>query len=128
MLVSLANGSFQGSFGEISAMDLAAKCLEGTFERFHLGPIKHQVQEYIVGNVLSACCGQGIANQIANKAGLSSGTNCFTVGKVCSSGMKAVMLTAQYILSETSEFVVAISTESMSNAPHLLRERNTQGR
>ena len=123
-----AIGSFQGCFGEISAVDLAAKCVEGVFDKFNLSSLKGQVEECIVGNVLSTGLGQGIANQIAQKAGLPSNTNCFTVGKVCSSGMKAVMLGAQSILTGQSDFVVCAGTESMSNVPHLLRGRNTEGK
>jgi acetyl-CoA C-acetyltransferase len=123
-----AIGSFQGCFGEISAVDLAAKCIEGVFDKFQLGNLKEQVEECIVGNVYSAGLGQAVANQIAQKAGFPSSTNCFTVGKVCSSGMKAVMLGAQSISTGQSDFVVCVGTESMSNVPHLLRGRNTQGK
>lgn len=115
-------------FREFSAVYLAAKCVESVLDKFKLSSLKGQVEECIVGNVLSSGLGQGVANQIAQKAGFSSSTNCFTVEKVCSSGMKAVMLGAQSILTSQSDFVVCVGTESMSNVLHLLRGRNTEGK
>lgn len=80
------------------------------------------VDEVIMGNVLSAGVGQNPARQAALKAGLPDTINAFTVNKVCASGMKAVSLGAQAIMTGGAEVIIAGGMESMSNAPYLLRD------
>jgi acetyl-CoA C-acetyltransferase len=78
------------------------------------------IQEVIMGNVLQAGVGQAPARQAAIFAGLPTSVECLTVNKVCGSGLKAVMLAAQAIVSGDADTVVAGGMESMSNAPYLL--------
>ena len=73
-----------------------------------------------MGNVLSAGLGQAPARQAAIFAGLTPGTTCTTVNKVCASGMKAIVFAAQSIMLGISDVVVAGGMESMSNVPYYL--------
>jgi acetyl-CoA C-acetyltransferase len=84
-----------------------------------------RVDEVIMGNVLSAGVGQAPARQAALGAGLPYEVSCTTVNKVCGSGLKAVMLAAQAIMTGDAEVVVAGGMESMSNAPYLLTKART---
>ncbi|POS83276.1 Thiolase-like protein [Erysiphe pulchra] len=77
-----------------------------------------QVDEVFFGNVLSANLGQNPSRQCAISAGLSESTICTTINKVCASGLKAIILGTQAILTGSAEIVVAGGTESMSNVPH----------
>ncbi|RAH85882.1 acetyl-CoA acetyltransferase, partial [Aspergillus japonicus CBS 114.51] len=83
------------------------------------------VQEVFFGNVLSANVGQNPARQCALGAGLEESTVCTTVNKVCASGLKAVILGAQTIMTGNADVVVAGGAESMSNAPHYLPNLRT---
>ncbi len=87
--------------------------------------VADQVDEVIMGNVLSAGLGQAPARQAALGAGLRYDVTCTTVNKVCGSGLKAIMLAAQAIMTGDAEVVVAGGMESMSNAPYLLMKART---
>lgn len=113
-------GSFGGSLSTLSAPRLGAIVIEEALKR--AGVRKDQVNEVIMGNVLSAGVGQAPARQAALYAGLPDTTECMTVNKVCGSGLKAVMLAAQAIMLDDAEIVVAGGMESMSNAPYLLEK------
>lgn len=113
-------GSFGGSLSTLSAPRLGAIVIEEALKR--AGVRKDQVNEVIMGNVLSAGVGQAPARQAALYAGLPDTTECMTVNKVCGSGLKAVMLAAQAIMLDDAEVVVAGGMESMSNAPYLLEK------
>jgi acetyl-CoA C-acetyltransferase len=116
-------GSFMGGLASISAVDLGALALKEALGRPGVEP--DRVDEVIVGNVISSGLGQAPARQSALKAGLPDSIPCFTVNKVCGSGLKSVMLAAQAIRAGDAEIVLAGGMESMSNAPHLIRKSRT---
>jgi acetyl-CoA C-acetyltransferase len=116
-------GSFQGKLSGASATQLGSVVIKEALARAHL---RHeQVDEVIMGNVLSAGLGQAPARQAALGAGLPYDVTCTTINKVCGSGLKAVMLAAQAILVDDAEIIVAGGMESMSNAPYLLMKART---
>lgn len=111
-------GKFQGSLKSMSATKLGAIAVRAAVERAGLS--SEQVDEVIMGNVLSAGLGQNPARQAALGAGLLPDVAAMTINKVCGSGLKAAGLAAQGIQAGDSEIVVAGGMESMSNAPYLL--------
>ncbi len=113
-----AVGKFQGALSDFTAPQLGAIAVREAVKRANLDPA--QVDECIMGNVISAGLGQNPARQAAIFGGLSSGTGAMTVNKVCGSGLKAIALAAQAIQTENSSIVVAGGMESMTNAPYLL--------
>ena len=114
-------GCFMGSLSHLSAVDLGIQALEGALRKINLD--KSFIDELIIGHVLQAGCGQAPARQIAVGAGLKSQIPCFSVNKVCSSGLKAVDLAFQSIALGKNEIVIAGGVESMSNSPHYLNLR-----
>ncbi len=113
-----AVGKFQGSLSDFSAPQLGAIVVREAVKRAGVDP--SQVDECIMGNVVSAGLGQNPARQAAIFGGLSSATGAMTINKVCGSGLKAVALAAQAIQTGNSSIVVAGGMESMTNAPYLL--------
>jgi acetyl-CoA C-acetyltransferase len=111
-------GKFQGSLSELTAPQLGAVVVREAAKRANVEPT--QVDECIMGNVISAGLGQNPARQAAIFGGLSPETGAMTINKVCGSGLKAVALAAQAIQTENSSIVVAGGMESMTNAPYLL--------
>src|SRR5467141_1276735 len=111
-------GKFQGSLSDIGAPQLGAIAVREAVKRANLQP--QQVDECIMGNVVSAGLGQNPARQAALLGGIPPHVGAVTVNKVCGSGLKAVALAAQAIQTENSSAVVAGGMESMSNAPYLL--------
>jgi acetyl-CoA C-acetyltransferase len=112
-------GKFQGSLSQLSATRLGAVVVREAVTRAHnLDP--RQVDECIMGNVITAGLGQNPARQAALWGGLAMEVGAMTVNKVCGSGLKAVALAAQAIQTENSSIVVAGGMESMTNAPYLL--------
>jgi acetyl-CoA C-acetyltransferase len=111
-------GKFQGSLSEFSAPQLGAIVVREAVKRANLDPT--QVDECIMGNVISAGLGQNPARQAAIFGGLSPTTGAMTINKVCGSGLKAVALAAQAVQTGNSSLVVAGGMESMTNAPYLL--------
>ncbi len=111
-------GAFQGDLSSLSATALGAVALRAAWERAHLDPSK--VDEVYMGCVLPAGLGQAPARQAALAAGLGVATPCTSVSKVCGSGMKAVMLAHDALVSGSVRVVMAGGMESMSNAPYLL--------
>ncbi len=116
-------GSFGGTLSSLPAPRLGAVVVEEAIKR--AGIKKEQVDEVIMGNVLTAGAGQAPARQAALFAGLPEKIECMTINKVCGSGLKAVMLAAQAILLDDAEIVLAGGMESMSNAPYLLEKART---
>ena len=114
-------GCFMGSLSHLSAVDLGVQAVEGALRKINLD--KSFIDELIIGHVLQAGCGQAPARQIAVGAGLKSQIPCFSVNKVCSSGLKAVDLAFQSIALGKNEIVIAGGVESMSNSPHYLNLR-----
>jgi acetyl-CoA C-acetyltransferase len=113
-----AVGKFQGSLAEFSAPQLGAIVVREAVKRARVDPA--EVDECIMGNVVSAGLGQNPARQAAIFGGLSPATGAMTINKVCGSGLKSVALAAQAIQTGNSLIVVAGGMESMTNAPYLL--------
>jgi acetyl-CoA C-acetyltransferase len=111
-------GKFQGSLSSFSAPQLGAMVVREAVNRAGIDPA--QVDECIMGNVVSAGLGQNPARQAAIFGGLSPATGAMTINKVCGSGLKAVALAAQAVQTGNSSVVVAGGMESMTNAPYLL--------
>ncbi|MBL7818962.1 MAG: thiolase family protein [Saprospiraceae bacterium] len=108
-------GSFGGTLADISATKLGSIAIKGALEKAGIAP--EDVQDVIMGNVVSANLGQAPARQAAIYAGLPTGVNCTTVNKVCASGMKATAWGAQNIMLGYSDIVVTGGMESMSQIP-----------
>ena len=121
--VRTAMGSFGGVFSNIPAIKLGAYAIKGAIEK--CGINKDLIDEVFMGNVLQANLGQAPARQAAIEAGLSEKTPCTTVNKVCSSGMKAIMLGAQSIKCGDNDIVVVGGMENMSSVPHYLLNSKT---
>jgi acetyl-CoA C-acetyltransferase len=111
-------GAFQGAFTTVTAPQLGAVAIKAALA--DSGLAASQVDEVILGNVLSAGIGQAPARQAALGAGLPTSVPSTTLNKMCGSGMRAVMLGADQILAGTAQVVVAGGIESMTNAPYLL--------
>ena len=113
-------GSFGGMFSSLTAPQLGAAAIKGALEKAGVSP--DQVDEVLMGNVVSANLGQAPARQAALGAGLPNTVPCTTVNKVCSSGMKTVMMGAQSIMLGHADIVVAGGMESMSNIPYYVAD------
>jgi len=111
-------GKFQGSLSDLSATQLGAIVVREAVKRAGVDPT--QVDECIMGNVVSAGLGQNPARQAAIFGGLPPEVGAMTINKVCGSGLKAVGLATQAIQTGNSTLVVAGGMESMTNAPYLL--------
>ncbi|CAM3310982.1 acetyl-CoA C-acetyltransferase [Brevibacillus invocatus] len=116
--VRTAIGSFQGALAGISATQLGGIVLEAALER--AGVSRDAVDEVIMGNVLQAGLGQNPARQASIRAGLAHEVPSLTINKVCGSGLKAVHLAVQAIVSGDSDVVLAGGMENMSQAPYLM--------
>ena len=114
-------GSFMGSLSKITAPKLGAIAIQGALNKIKLNP--NLIDEVFMGNVVSAGLGQAPARQAALLAGISENVPCTTINKVCSSGMKAIMLAAQSIALGDTNIVVAGGMENMSSIPHYLHGR-----
>jgi acetyl-CoA C-acetyltransferase len=111
-------GKFQGSLSDFSAPQLGAIAVREAVKRAGLN--SEQIDECIMGNVITAGLGQNPARQAAIFGGLSPATGAMTINKVCGSGLKSVALAAQAVQTGNSSIVVAGGMESMTNAPYLL--------
>ncbi|MCX7978335.1 MAG: acetyl-CoA C-acetyltransferase [Bdellovibrionaceae bacterium] len=111
-------GSFQGALSSLPAPRLGAIAIREALQRSNIKP--DEVDECIMGEVLTAGVGQAPARQAALYAGLAHGTRCMTINKVCGSGLKAVMLAADSIQLGHARVVVAGGQENMTLAPHLI--------
>ena len=115
-----AIGKFKGVFSNTSAVDLGAVVIKALLKE--TGISSKEVDECIVGQVLTAGLGQAPARQTALKSGLSHSTACVTVNKVCGSGLKAVQMACDSIELGRADIVIAGGQENMSLAPHLLKQ------
>ncbi|MFM2345235.1 MAG: hypothetical protein RLZZ210_1849 [Pseudomonadota bacterium] len=113
-----AIGKFSGTLAKISASSLGASVIKDILANTKIAP--ELIQEVIMGQVLTAGCGQNPARQASIESGLPHSTSAFTINKVCGSGLKSVVLGAQAILSGDSEIIIAGGQENMSNSPHVL--------
>jgi len=111
-------GSFGGALSSVPATALGAAAIKGALEKAGLSA--DAVEEVYMGNVLQANVGQAPARQAAMAAGIGNQVPCTTINKVCSSGMKAIMMGAQAIKAGDVEIIVAGGMENMSAVPHYL--------
>ncbi|CAI1018036.1 acetyl-CoA C-acetyltransferase [Serratia proteamaculans] len=111
-------GSFQGALGSLSAVDLGTVVVKALLARS--GVAAEQVDEVILGQVLTAGCGQNPARQTALNAGLPYSVPALTINKVCGSGLKAIHLAVQAIRCGDAEVIIAGGQESMSQSPYLI--------
>lgn len=116
-----AIGSFGGSLKDISAVELGTAVVRDLLKES--GISAEQVDEVIFGNVLGAGLGQNVARQIAMHSGIPEDKTAFTVNMVCGSGLRAIQLAVQSILTGQNQVVVAGGTESMSQAPYLAKKQ-----
>lgn len=116
-------GSFMGSLSSLSATDLGAVALKGAIEK--AGIQSKEIQEVYMGCVLQAGLGQAPARQAAIAAGIADDVPCTTINKVCSSGMKSIILAAQSIMTGDNDVVIAGGMESMSRVPSYLTTNRT---
>ena len=112
-------GSFGGALSGISAPKLGATAISAAIKKAGIQP--KDVEEVLMGNVLQAGIGQAPARQAAIYAGISENVPCTTINKVCSSGMKAIMMATQSIKAGDADIIVAGGMENMSTVPHYLQ-------
>lgn len=113
-----AIGSFQGAYSKMPAPQLGAQAIQAAVSKAHIESA--DIDECIMGQVLTAGAGQAPARQAALSAGLPTSVTCMTINKVCGSGLKAVMLAADSLRLGSSQICVAGGQENMTLAPHLL--------
>ena len=118
-----AIGSFQGQLSPLSAPELGSQVIKSILSDNQIDA--SNVDEVIMGNVLSAGLGQAPARQTALGAGMPESTECLTINKMCGSGLKAVMLADQAIKCGDANMIIAGGIESMSNAPYILPKART---
>lgn len=118
-----AIGNFGGSLATVPAHQLGATVIKGLLEKSGLKP--EQIDEVILGQVLTAGCGQNPARQALIAAGLPEVTPAMTINKVCGSGLKALHLATQAIRCGDAEIVIAGGQENMSLSPHILPNSRT---
>ena len=113
-----AVGKFGGSIAKVAAADLGAQVIKALLARTGIAP--SEVSEVLMGQVLTAGCGQNPARQASIRAGIPDTVPAMTVGKVCGSGLKATHLAAQAIRCGDAAIVIAGGQENMSASPHVL--------
>ncbi len=118
--VRTAVGSFGGSLANLSSVDLGKVVVKAVMERAKVNPA--DVDEVLLGSIYQAGLGQGVARQVAIGAGIPAGKTAVTLNMLCGSGMRAVAMAAQQIICGDAEMVIAGGTESMTNAPYLLKK------
>jgi len=112
-------GSFNGALSGVSAIELGSIVIKEAVKRAGITP--DMVDEIIMGCILQSALGQGVARQAAVKAGIPIEKPAMTINMICGSGLKAVQLAAQAIISGDSDIVVAGGTENMTQAPYALK-------
>ncbi|MEM7070755.1 MAG: acetyl-CoA C-acetyltransferase [Pseudomonadota bacterium] len=126
-IVSVARtpvGSFLGSLASLKASDLGAYAIREVLKRANLDP--NEIDEIVLGQVLSAAQGQNPARQAAKQAGIGIEKTAYQINQVCGSGLRSIALAMQAIKAQDSDIVIAGGQESMSNAPHTMHLRNGQ--
>ncbi len=112
-------GSFCGVFNSVTAVELGALAIKGAVQKAGVNPA--DIDEVYMGCVLTAGLGQAPARQAAIGAGISQSAGAVTVNKVCGSGMQAIIFAHDQIKLGNQQVAVAGGMESMTNAPHLLK-------
>jgi acetyl-CoA C-acetyltransferase len=115
-------GSFNGALSSVAAHDLGAVAIKAALERAGVAP--QEVDEVILGQILSAGQGQNPARQAAMAAGIPQEATAWGLNQLCGSGLRAVALGMQQISSGDANIIVAGGQESMSMAPHAMHLRN----
>ncbi|MDG1579892.1 beta-ketoacyl synthase N-terminal-like domain-containing protein, partial [Pseudomonas sp. GOM6] len=118
-----AIGGFQGALANVPAVDLGAAVIRSLLDKTSLDPA--EVDEVLLGHVLTAGAGQNTARQAAIKAGLPHAVPAMTLNKVCGSGLKALHLGAQAIRCGDAEVIIAGGMENMSLAPYVMPAART---
>ena len=116
-------GSFMGSLSSLSAPQLGAEVIKYLVNNTNI--VKKEIDEVILGNVLTAGLGQNPARQATIYSGLDNSIPSMTINKVCGSGLKSIMLACQAIKAGDSSLIIAGGQESMSNTPYLLSKART---
>ena len=111
-------GSFGGSLAGVSAVELGTIAAKEAIKRAGIDP--SEIDDVIVGNILSAGLGQNVARQISIYSGIPETVTAMTINKLCGSGLRAVSMAAQFIMLGDADIILAGGTESMTNAPYLL--------
>ncbi|CAH0307192.1 Acetyl-CoA acetyltransferase [Peribacillus frigoritolerans] len=111
-------GAFGGSLTNVSAVDLGVVAAKEAIKRANISA--DMIDEVLVGNILSAGLGQNVARQVAIHAGIPETTPAMAINKLCGSGLRTVIMGAQFIALGDAEVILAGGIESMSNAPYLL--------
>ncbi|GAE36983.1 acetyl-CoA C-acetyltransferase [Halalkalibacter akibai] len=111
-------GAFGGALASISAVDLGVVATKEAIKRAGIQP--EQVDEVLIGNILSAGLGQNVARQVAIYAGLPETTPAMAINKLCGSGLRTVSMAAQFIALGDADVILAGGIESMSNAPYVM--------
>src|SRR6478609_11605688 len=117
-------GSFNGAYASMSAHALGTIAIQAALERAGVKP--EEVDEVIMGQILTAGAGQNPARQAAIAAGIPSSATAFGINQLCGSGLRAVALAAQQISSGDAAIIVAGGQESMTQAPHAAQLRAGQ--
>jgi acetyl-CoA C-acetyltransferase len=113
-----AIGSFAGCFSDTHPAELAATTIKAVIKETNI--TKNKIDELFFGNVLSANLGQAPARQALLNAKMPTNIPCTTINKVCSSGLKSILIAAQSIMCTDNKTVIAGGMENMSSAPYLL--------
>jgi acetyl-CoA C-acetyltransferase len=116
--IRTAVGAFAGTLAEIPASDLGAAAIKALLKRNNLNA--DNVDEVIIGHVLTTGCGQNPARQTSIKAGIPEKVPALTINKVCGSGLKSLQLAYQAIKDGDAELIIAGGQESMSMSPHFI--------
>jgi len=122
--VRTAIGTFRGSLKEMQANDLGALVVKAAIEKSNLNP--NNIDELIMGQVLTGAAGQNPARQTAIQADLPIEKTAYVINQVCGSGLRSVAAGYQSIISNDSKIIVAGGQESMTNAPHAIHFRDNQ--
>ena len=117
-----AIGSFRGSLKDLEAKDLGATIVKAIIKKSNLN--SNDIDELILGQVLTASSGQNPARQAAIKAGIPVEKTAYIINQVCGSGLRSIAAGYQSIISGDSKIVIAGGQESMTNAPHAIKFRN----
>lgn len=112
-------GSFGGGLSKLSAVDLGVIAAKEAIKRANIDP--KEINEVLIGNVLSTGLGQNLARQIAIKSGVPVEVPSMTLNKLCGSGLRAVSLAAQEIILGDADVILCGGAESMSNAPYIIK-------
>ena len=120
--VRTAIGTYNGSLKDIQGHDLGSVVVKEVIEKSKLK--SNDIDELIMGQVLTGAVGQNPARQAAIKAGIPAEKTAYVINQVCGSGLRSVAAGYQAIISKDSKIIIAGGQESMTNAPHAIHFRN----